>query len=530
MNTRTNIWLSSACLFLVGLSMVSCMPLAGSTTGPLVQIDTGQLRGAQVEEVYAFKGIPFAQPPIAELRWRSPQPAEAWTGVRDATDYGQFCAQLNNEMLWFEMDSYSEDCLTLNVWTPEISVDEKLPVMVWIHGGGYVNGSGNIARLNSPKFAERGVVLVTVNYRLSAFGFMTHPALAAANPEEPAGNYGLQDVLAALQWVQRNISQFGGDAHNVTIFGESAGAGIVNTLLAIPDAGGLFHKAISQSSSVGLAPEPYRDRKAGFQPPSDKRGTAFAKKAGIGDYKAATPEVAAALRSLSTEEVMGVIDFRDRFTPVVDGKLLPDHVGAIFAAGKQHAVPYITGSVSWEAALGRSIGGPFSPENLSRIIPADVKQELYPGLTGAAMEDAVFGDLVVVSASDYVSGKMMQHGVGVYRYYFSYLADARRARQPGVAHADDIAFVLGTLEAEPDLTEITAADWKASNLMQSYWVQFAKTGNPNGLDLPVWPEISAETSPVLEIGDEVFVHEEFLSKRIDYHRQRSEKLLERARQ
>jgi len=518
-------------LVVSGAGLVSCTQLAESDglSVTTVQIDTGDLRGEQVNGVYSFKGVPYAQPPVNELRWRSPQPAQAWSGVRDATQYGPHCAQLSNEMLWFDLDNSSEDCLTLNVWTPQIESSEPLPVMVWIHGGGYVNGSGNIARLNSPDFAGRGVVLVTVNYRLSSFGFMTHPALAAANPEEPNGNYALQDLILALQWVQGNIGQFGGNPDNVTIFGESAGAGLVNTLLVLPGSEGLFHKASSQSSSVGLSPEPYTDRRAAFQVASDKAGARFAKKAGIADPKTATREVADAMRALSTEEVLAAIDFRDRFTPVADGVLLPGHVGTLLAEGKQHAVPYLTGGVSWEASLGRSIGGPFSPENLTRIIPEEVKSEFYPGLSGAELEDTVFKDMVVLAASNYVADAMAKKGQGVYRFYFSYVANARRATQPGVAHADDIAFVLGTLDAESDLTEITATDREYSDLMQSYWVQFATTGNPNGIDLPPWPEVSADVSPVLEIGDDIVVHEEFSAERLQYHMERSQKLLQSAR-
>jgi para-nitrobenzyl esterase len=516
---------------LIGVPGCAFFPVGTDTLGPTaVQTASGMLRGERVGQSLSFKGIPYAQPPVGELRWRSPRPAAAWEGVRPANAYSPNCMQLDNDVLWFELGEISEDCLYLNVWTPAAAnAQDDLPVMVWIHGGGYVNGSGNTALLNSPQLAERGVVLVTFNYRLSAFGFMTHPALAAANPEEPNGNYGLQDVLLALQWVRDNIKAFGGDPNNVTIFGESAGAGLVNTLLVAPNAGGLFHRAISQSSSVGLAPEPYPDRRAGFQPPSDKGGQALARKAGIADYKSADVAVADALRALEAEDLLGLIDYRDRFTPVVDGRVLPDQVGVLFAAGAQHPVPYITGTVSWEASLGRSIGGPFSPENLSRIIPEPDKQRLYPGLTGAELEDAVFGDIVVFAASDYVAGHMAAKGVDVYRFYMTYVASDRRKTQPGVAHQNDIAFVFGTLDAEADLKAIAPQDTAVSNLMQSYWVQFARTGNPNAPDLPRWPRTTGTAAPVLELGDEIRVHEAFYTERMRYHIARSQKLLERSR-
>ena len=245
---------------------------------PVVQTQSGAVRGAMLDGVMAFKGIPFAAPPVGEWRWRPPQPVEPWQGVRDATAYGMFCAQPPSEVLWFELTEVSEDCLTLNVWTPDLQPADKLPVMVWIHGGGYLQGSGNIPRLNSPTLASEGAVLVTINYRLHLFGFMTHPALSESHPDELQGNFGMMDAVAALEWVQANIAAFGGDADNVTIFGESAGAGMVNYLMAIPRSAGLFHRAISQSSSEGLVPNPHISKKMGFDPPGYELGQKFVKK------------------------------------------------------------------------------------------------------------------------------------------------------------------------------------------------------------------------------------------------------------
>ena len=286
---------------------------------PVVETQSGAVRGLVVDDVLAFKGIPFAAPPVGEWRWRAPQPVQGWEGIRDATEYGAFCAQPPSEVLWFELTAVSEDCLTLNVWTPATGADEKMPVMVWIHGGGYLQGSGNIPRLNSAKLAREGVVLVTINYRLHLFGFMTHPALTKSHPDELQGNYGLMDAQAALEWVRDNISAFGGDAENVTIFGESAGAGIVNYLLIMPSTAGLFHRAISQSSSEGLVPNPHISKKMGFDPPGYELGRNFVKKLDLPEGV----EKATALRSLSTEELLAVVVPKDRFTPVVDGRLIP---------------------------------------------------------------------------------------------------------------------------------------------------------------------------------------------------------------
>jgi para-nitrobenzyl esterase len=490
----------------------------------VVNIDTGRLQGAKVDGVAAFKGIPYAAPPVGEWRWRPPQPAAAWTGARSAVDYGPHCAQPPSEFLWFERDVISEDCLMLNVWTPDLSPAAGLPVMVWIHGGGYSQGTGNIPRLNSPTLAKQGVVLVTINYRLAFFGFMVHPALLASHPEDPRGNYGLLDSIAALEWVQRNIDAFGGDPDNVTIFGESAGAGLVNTLMIVPRAKGLFHRAISQSSSVGLAADQRIDRRVGFRPSGIKAGEAFVKNLNLGE----TDDLAATLRALSTEELLAGMGVRDRFTPLVDDDVIPGQPALLYAAGRQHAVPYITGGVSWEASLGRMIGGGFSPEFAAKLVPAADKQRLYPGLEGEALDDAIFGDLIAHSGSRHVAENMDRISQPVYRYYFSYVAENRRDRQPGAAHTDDIAFVMQTVDAERDLEIVTYRDREVSQLISAYWVQFAKTGNPNSEGLPEWPTFEVETPRTLEIGDEVVVHDNFLGDRMAYHIERGLGLLEDA--
>jgi para-nitrobenzyl esterase len=511
--------------------LAACAPREPAAPAPAapapteVRIDSGALRGTVVDGVQVFKGIPFAAPPVGEWRWRPPQPVTPWDGVRAAQDYAPFCVQPESALLWFELTRTSEDCLMLNVWTPDVASTEKLPVMVWIHGGGYSQGTGNIPRLNSSALAKQGVVLVTVNYRLAILGFMVHPAVTATHPDEPAGNYGLMDTVASLEWVQRNIAAFGGDPENVTIFGESAGAGIVNYLMVMPSADGLFHRASSQSSSVGMAPEAYIDRQAGFQKAGEKVAVEFVSKAGLDDSE----DLAAALREMPVDELVGLMGERDRFTPVVEGRLVPDQPGVLFAQGKQQNVPYITGGVSWEASLGRSIGGGFSPEFAAKLVPAADKERLYPGLTGTGLEDAIFGDLIVLSHSRYMANQMRQLGSPVYSFFMSYVAEDRRDRQPGVAHADDIAFVMNTLDAEGDLEVITESDRATSDLMSAYWVQFAKSGNPNKEGLPEWPAYQADTARVLEIGDEVIIRDEFLAERMAYHMERGKALLERSR-
>ena len=510
------------------IAVVLLSTVAGACTAPgtdpVVAIDTGRLRGVVADGVTSFRGIPYAASTGGANRWRPPRPAESWDGVRNADRYSPFCPQFDSEMLWFELGEMSEDCLALNVWTPHLEPVEPMPVMVWIHGGGYVNGSGNVARLNSPALAQDGVVLVTINYRLTLFGFFAHPVLSDQQNGEPLANYGLMDIVAALEWVQRNIASFGGDPDNVTIFGESAGGALVNYLMVMPPADGLFHRAISQSASVGLAPDAKIRDRSGFQVPGEKLGRNIVKRAGFQDSE----DPIAQLRALSTEQLVGLLTPRDRFTPVIEGDWIPDHVGVLFAAGKQHDVPYMTGGVSWEASLGRQIGGPFSPEFMAKLVPDEDKARLYPGLSGDVLEDAVFGDLIIHSQARYLGDQMANVPSPVYQYYFSYLADERRDEQPGVAHADEIAFVMQTLHA--DLDAPTARDREVSELASAYWVQFARTGDPNRDGLPEWPAYSAKHPYVLEIGDQTVLHDAHLPQRMAYHQRRGIANLEKARQ
>jgi para-nitrobenzyl esterase len=324
--------------------------------------------------------------------------------------------------------------------------------------------------------------------------------------------------------VQRNIAAFGGDPDNVTIFGESAGAGMVNTLMVVPRAKDLFHQAISQSSGTGLAIEQRVDRRMGFRPSGIKAGEAFVKNLKLGE----TDDLAATLRSMSTEELLAGMGERDRYTPLVDDDVIPGQPALLYAAGQHHPVPYITGGVSWEASLGRMIGGGFSPEFAAKLVPDADKQRLYPGLEGETLEDTIFGDLLALSGSRYVADSVSRGKQPVYHYHFSYVAEDRRDRQPGTAHTDDIAFVLQTVDAERDLEFVTDRDREVSRLISAYWVQFAKTGNPNREGLPEWPAFEADAPRTLEIGDDVRTHDNFLGDRMAFHIQRGLELVRNA--
>ncbi|MDG1462581.1 MAG: carboxylesterase family protein [Gammaproteobacteria bacterium] len=506
------------CLLLIALLLSACSPqkLALEQTALQVKTTEGTVEGLAEAGVISFKGIPFALPPVNELRWRAPLPPKTHNDVLLANNYGDFCAQPNSALLWFELTSSSEDCLTLNIWTPGLGNSAELPVMVWIHGGGYMQGSGNVARLNSAKLTKAGVVLVTINYRLNAFGFMAHPRLSESQNSEIHANFGVLDAIQALNWVKNNISGFGGNPENITIFGESAGGAMVNTLLVSPLSEGLFHKAISQSSALGLAPDALLSQRSGFQLSGEAMGVKLVKALGLTD----SDDLIAELRALPAADIVEVIEPNWRFTPVIDGEVLTGFSGDIFAAGKQHDVPYITGGVSWEASLGRMIGGGFSPAMSARLVPKKDKERLYPSLNGAALEDAIFGDLIILAQARYVANNWGQLNSPNWHYNMSYIAEERRATQPGVAHTDDIAFVMRTLDAE--LANPSAQDEVISNLMSSYWVQFARTGNPNHPDLPVWPEYQGSDGTVMLFDSSPHSETGFLQERMEFHIERGE--------
>ena len=484
-----------------------------------VRIDSGWLLGSEENEVLSFKGIPFAASTEGINRWLPPQKKESWRGTRDAQDYGDFCPQSKRDTLWFELGKTSEDCLSLNVWTPKETSATKLPVMVWIHGGGYLQGSGNIPRLNNPEFVKQDVVLVTVNYRLNVFGFFAHPDLVQQSGDEMVGNYGLLDVIAALEWIQRNINQFNGDPNNVTVFGESAGASLISYLMITPESKGLFHKAISQSAAVGLAPDTHINERVGFNVSGMEIAKKFTQRMGL-ELNQSMDQ----LRQLSSDEIIQKLDPRSVFGPMIDGTLIPDHVGLLFAQGKQHDVPFLIGGNSWEASLGRQIGGGFSPKFISRLVPKKDKDMLYPGLQGEQLEDQVFGDLVLLSTGRYMANQMAYVDAKTYHYHFSYVASEKVNKQPGAAHADDIAFVMKTLEVE--LENVSEKDKQISNLMHNYWVQFAKTGNPNLPGQPKWTPYNQDNGSVLEIGDTIALKNNFLNERINYHINRGTNFLQ----
>jgi para-nitrobenzyl esterase len=418
--------------------------------------------------VVSFKGIPYAAPPLGPLRWRPPQPAIAWPGLRAADAYAHDCMQEPFPADEAPLASTpSEDCLYLNVWAPESKATAALPVMVWIHGGGFVNGGSSPAVYDGARFARQDVVLVSFNHRLGRFGFFAHPALSKEASAGPLGNYGFLDQIAVLQWVKRNIAAFGGDPGNVTLFGESAGGTSVNTLMISPLATGLFHKAIVQSGGgrTNRALPMKRLREA------EAIGLAFAEKAGISGEDAAA---LAALRSLPASTLVGGMNLGrpqpDTYSgPIVDGRIVPGEIESLFRAAHQARVPYLVGANALEFGML-----PLPPTSVELISDQAMVEpaRLLARLTSAA-------------------------GQATWAYRFSYVATSLRGRVMGALHATEIPFVFATMRAKYE-TATSPEDEAVGDVMNAYWAAFARTGDPNGEGRPRWPSYSTDQDVILD--------------------------------
>ncbi len=500
---------------LLGLAAIGS-GIAAPSTG--VRVDSGELQGVVDDGVASYKGIPFAAPPVGDLRWRPPQQVAPWSGVRQAAEFGADCMQRR-----FGPPPApgapparvpSEDCLYLNVWSPaSVARGAKLPVMVWIHGGGFMGGSGSSPSTSGVQFAKDGVVLVSINYRLGRFGFFAFPALSRERPDETKGNYAYMDQIAALQWVKRNIAAFGGDPKNVTIFGFSAGGVSVHSLLASPMARGLFQKAIVESGgsrdSVLTARPMSKDGVDPNYPVSAETiGIQFARSMGIeGTYQAAL----AKLRALSAEEVLrgapaepGARPQSYETTPILDGKLITETAEIAYKAGHQPRVPLMVGSNSADTA-GNRIRATTKEQFFARFgqWSAQAKAAYDPDGTTelATMITRANDDFGQAEPARFAARAFAANGSPVYLYRFSYVQSAMRERmRTGAPHGGEIAFVFGTLGAGgfgPPIPP-TAQDQAVSRRAQSYWANFAKAGDPNGAGLPTWPRYDPSKDLIFE--------------------------------
>ena len=474
-------------LAIAGLALGLSSPIhADSLT---VKTAQGKAQGKTINEgkVKAFLGLPYAAPPVGDLRWRAPQPPAKWQGVRDATKYGARCFQghIYDDMV-FQDSGPSEDCLYLNVFTPA-NAKGKLPVMFWIHGGGYSGGSASEPRHNGDFLPTKGVVLVTINYRLGIFGFFA-TADMAKEANGAAGNYGMLDMVAALQWVKANIAKFGGDPGNVTIFGESAGSFAVSTLMAAPPAQGLFHKVIGESGAAFSNVLP-----TGTLEDRETRNSEWATSLGANTL--------ADLRAMPADAILEASrkDGAPRFSPVIDGRLLTEPAPETYAKGKQAHVPILAG---WNRDENSALAKDMTVEKWKAFAAekfgdrADEFLKLYPGDTDeqAARSSIDYGSdaFIAFGTWKWIAAHAKTGDSPVYRYHFELAAPPSKFHQGTFAfHSDDIEYVFGALDTRPG-AEWRPEDRKLSEQMMSYWTNFAKTGDPNGPGLPEWPKLGAD--------------------------------------
>ncbi|HJQ70274.1 MAG TPA: carboxylesterase/lipase family protein [Blastocatellia bacterium] len=525
--TRSNAFSPSRKLSLLAAALLAALCVlnfnsAASSANDVVRVEGGQISGTNTDGVRSYKGIPYAAPPVGEMRWRPPQPVRAWEGVRQCTEYGPDCPQApypQASLYYSPPRTQSEDCLYLNVWTAA-RAGEKRPVMVWIHGGALTRGSGATRTYDGAAFAKKGVVLITINYRLGPLGYLAHPELTAESPQHSSGNYGVLDQIAALKWVQKNAAAFGGDPSRVTIFGESAGSWSVNVLVASPLAKGLFHRAIGQSgASFGPMTHLKEDRKS--LQAAEKSGAAFAKAIGADSLKE--------MRAVPAEKIVDVFNNdaegrKFRTAPTVDGWVLPDEIRNIFAQGKQNDVPVIVGSNADEmTTLTVPTMVPKTMEGYRQRADTYYGQmvkefdALYPVKSHADIPGAFLGALrdehftmpMRTWARMTATGKSK-----AYLYFFSHVPPNPNSKYLGAFHAGEIAYVFNNLNRQNQL--IGDGDYKLADTMMTYWVNFAATGNPNGKGLVKWKPYDGESEPYIEFGGTVEVRNHLLKQQLDF--------------
>lgn len=452
----------------VTLALAGTTPANAQSAAPVAMTDSGKVAGSRADDLLVFKGIPYAAPPVGPLRWRAPAEVKPWSDVRDATRFGAACAQPPGRTeAWAQVGPTSEDCLFLNVWRP--AKPGRYPIMVFLHGGGFTYGAAGVPLYDGANLARRGVVVVTLNYRLGLLGFFAHPALTRESPQGPLGNYGVMDQIAALKWVRRNAAAFAGDAGNVTIFGESAGAGSVQVMMRSPAAAGLFHKAVSQSGAGGAVL------------PSLQAAEALGKKlsdaAGLGDVSAAQ------LRALPTDRLLL------RSFPFIDGTVVTASPGTPFARGQEAKVPLIIGANSNEATLAGN-----NDEAARKLLGSryDEAFKAYAAARKGASAEAVRTDLAEDALSLMPSASLAAlhaaNGAPAWSYYFDQVPASQRAGSAGTAHGGEVEYVFGN---PYDGAVWDDADRAVARATGDYWVRFARTGDPNGAGAVTWPRVEA---------------------------------------
>jgi para-nitrobenzyl esterase len=491
-----------------------------------VSVRGGRIKGAVSQlngDIVTFKGIPYAAPPVGELRWKPPAQVAPWQGIRDAARYGPSCMQNGPR------ETQSEDCLLLNVWAPA-RTDAPRPVMVWIHGGGYSGGSGSGGIYDGTHLASQGAVLVTINYRLNVFGFLAHPSLSDESPRKASGNYGLLDAVAALEWVRDNIGVFGGDPARVTIFGESAGGGMVMSLMVVPQAKGLFHRAIAQSNYIHGWDRALEASARGWAA-AEAQGVRIARALGA---TGTGPAALAVMRAASATDVLAAAAAggSSLFTregnvwaPNVDSWVVPDDPLIIYQTGRQHPVALIAGMNGNEGSMfSRNLGiadrGSF--EGYVRKVYPGVADDMLAHYAvgsdadvGAAVEHLLH-DVFFAGPVRFHVGSHAKAGSRAWLYHFTRVPPTPGGQRMGSHHAAELAYVFGNLAPRPASGSPTEAaletlvggsygeaDRRLSDAIVRHWVQFATTGNPNRDGLPAWPQYDSVTDRYLEFGERI---------------------------
>jgi len=502
-------WLAVCLLALVVAWGTRTLALPDAST-PTVMLGTGVLEGTHfgpVQNDVAFLGVPYAAPPVGELRWKPPQPLKKWNQPRKATQFGAPCPQ--RPAGWFPYIAGNEDCLYLNVWTPQLSVSAKLPVLVYFHGGSNTQGYSQMTPLG-PTLSQLGLVVVSANYRLGPFGFLAHPALTAESEHHSSGNYGLLDQLQALEWVHENISHFGGDPSQVTVMGQSSGAVDICLLMASPLAAGSFQRAIMESGECQgtfnediRTPIPYNS----ISGTAEGIGERLAKDLGVAN----APDILRKLRSISADEILQAWsqDRQIHFDAIVDGWVVPEQPAKIFAEGKQMHIPVLVGSNADEATVfGHE--GPKTVDEYRKYLRGDTREyadkefQVYPAASDAGVparylqlqnDSFAYGAYSIARATTHVGQK-------AYLYSFTYAETGKRAHL-GAYHGQELKFLSDSFPAD---WERSQDDEKLGRTMRGYWAQFAKTGNPHAPGLSEWPAYDEKLDQCLELGRTIRVH------------------------
>jgi para-nitrobenzyl esterase len=487
----------------IGIAICQVLALASCCSAQnIISIKTGRIEGLTKAGVTSFKGIPFAAPPVGNLRWRAPQPAAKWSGVRKATQYGHDCMQVPSIF----SNSPSEDCLYANVWVPE-NHGQNLPVMVWIYGGAWVVGGSSLTAFDGSELARKGIVFVSFNYRLGRFGSFAFPALTKEGKNGPLGNYGYMDLIAALKWVQRNIAAFGGNPHQVTIFGQSAGGFAVHALMTSPLARGLFQRAMVESGGGGFMRN-CTGLSTGMngRASAEQMGVNFAKNNGIdGDDDAALEK----MRALPAEAILDGLTAANLETaastyagPMIDGKLVVGQPPILYQEGKYQHVPMVVGANNGDASVSRAT----SEEELFASFGADAEaaKKAYDAATSKSfpvLRNSVGADALFVGPERFAAQTLSSHGDKVWEYRFSYVPIPARKFVQGAPHGGETPFVFDSATWYTANMKLAPEDEEMAHKMSTYWANFVKTGDPNSAGLPSWPSYESSTDMLMDFSE-----------------------------